>query len=143
MKVFSRMRRTKNLRGLGRDEWDAYSQEDTDYGAYYSDYSDFYSEPEFNPSSHTPAEDSTLPVLDRIFNIGTRLAEGYLSYQQQSELNEINLDRAKRGLAPLDVQMYKAQAAPRVNVALAPDQQKMLMYGGIALLAVFMLKKRN
>lgn len=75
-------------------------------------------------------------ILDSILKAGTV----YLSIQQQSDLQRINLQRAQQGLAPLD----PAQYAAGVNVGLSSSTQNALLWiaGGIgALLLVSMLMK--
>lgn len=57
--------------------------------------------------------------------------------QQQYQLMQINLDRASKGLPAIDVASYSGAG---VNVGLAPDTQKLLMYGVLAILAAYLLK---
>lgn len=54
------------------------------------------------------------------------------------QLFQLNLQRAQQGLPPLSTQVY----APAVNIGMSPEMQKMVMIGGLALLAVLLLKKR-
>ena len=51
---------------------------------------------------------------------------------QQRQLMQINVDRAKRGEPPLDIAQYSGVG---VNVGLSPQTQALVTYGGIALLA--------
>jgi hypothetical protein len=60
-----------------------------------------------------------------------------LTAAQAYQLQQINLERAQRGLAPLSA----AQYAPTVNVGVNQDTQRMLMIGAIALGAVLLLSK--
>ena len=53
---------------------------------------------------------------------------------QQLQLMQINIQRAKQGLPAIDVASYSGAG---VNVGLSPDTQKLVIYGGIALLAVY------
>jgi hypothetical protein len=62
-----------------------------------------------------------------------------LSLKQQSDLNELNLERARRGQPPLNVSQYAAQSAPQVRAGLTPDTQSLLIYGGAALAGVWLL----
>lgn len=57
---------------------------------------------------------------------------------QQQQLFDLNIERAKRGLAPIS----SAQFAPTYNVGVSPQLQQILLFGGIALLAVLMLRRR-
>ncbi len=61
-----------------------------------------------------------------------RLLPVLASTHQQKQLLEVQVQRAKQGLPPLDATQY----AGGVQVGLAPDVQKMLMWGGIVALAV-------
>ena len=61
-----------------------------------------------------------------------RLLPVIASTYQQKQLLDVQVERARNGLAPLDASQY----APGVRVGLAPDTQRLLMYGGLALLAL-------
>jgi hypothetical protein len=60
------------------------------------------------------------------------------TYQQRQILN-IQLERAKAGLPPIDAQQFGAG----VNVGIAPELQKMLLISGAALLAVLWFASRR
>lgn len=67
---------------------------------------------------------STLPVL--------------ASTYQQQQLNKLNLERMRNGLPPISGQQYASQyqiPAAQVQVGMTSDTQKLVMYGGLALLA--------
>jgi hypothetical protein len=51
---------------------------------------------------------------------------------------QLNIERAKNGLPPLDIASYSGIG---VNVGLSPETKNLLIYGGIALLAVFFLTR--
>src|SRR5574340_367336 len=70
-------------------------------------------------------------IVNNITKIGTAV----LSLDQQRQLADINLQRAQSGLAPLSA----SQFAPQMNVGVAPDTQKLIMYGGIALIGILAL----
>lgn len=132
------------LRGVGQSElsWTPLDSEDYDAG-YFQAYGTL---PDTYPTSvytGSGGDSFNLPDLNKLYDFAARAGSTVLDFYQQKELNDINLERAKRGQAPLDVQMYKAQAAPRVNVALAPDQEKLLIYGGIGLLAIMFLSRKK
>ena len=57
----------------------------------------------------------------------------------QRRLLNVQLDRARQGLPPLQASEYGAT----VNVGLAPSTQTMLLYGGAALLLVLFLSRRR
>ncbi len=61
-----------------------------------------------------------------------RLLPVLASTYQQKQLLEVQVDRARQGLPPLDATQY----AGGVQVGLSPDVQKLLMWGGIAALAI-------
>ena len=57
---------------------------------------------------------------------------------QQFQLMQLNIERAKQGLPPIDIASYSGVG---VNVGLSPDTQKLIMWGGAALLAVLLLRR--
>lgn len=57
---------------------------------------------------------------------------------QQVQLMQLNIERAKKGLPPVDIASYSGIG---VNVGLSPDTKNLLLYGGIALVAVFFLTR--
>lgn len=62
----------------------------------------------------------------------SRIASNVVMANQQRQLMQINVDRAKRGEPPLDIAQYTGVG---VNVGLSPQTQTLVTYGGIALLA--------
>ena len=57
---------------------------------------------------------------------------------QQVQLMQLNIERAKGGLPPIDIASYSGVG---VNVGLSPATRNLLIYGGIALVAVFFLTR--
>ena len=57
---------------------------------------------------------------------------------QQVQLMQLNIERAKSGLPPIDIASYSGVG---VNVGLSPATRNLLIYGGIALVAVFFLTR--
>ena len=57
---------------------------------------------------------------------------------QTYQLNQINLERARMGLPPIDVSQYATGVG--VRVGLAPQTQQLVIYGGLALLAVLVFQ---
>lgn len=60
-----------------------------------------------------------------------QLATSALTALQTYQLNQINVQRATQGLPPINTAAY----GMGVNVGLTQDTQKLVMYGGLALLA--------
>lgn len=60
-----------------------------------------------------------------------------LTAVQTYQLNQINVERAKLGLPPIDTSAYTGVG---VRVGLAPQTQQLLIYGGLALLAVMVFQ---
>lgn len=58
--------------------------------------------------------------------------------EYQRQIIKAQLERASKGLPPLQPSEY----APAVNVGLSPQTRNLLMYGGIALVAVLLLRRR-
>jgi len=65
-------------------------------------------------------------------NTLTRLLPVMATTYQQRQLLEIQTERARQGLPPLDASQYGVG----VNVGLNPDTRKLLIYGGVAALAL-------
>ena len=62
------------------------------------------------------------------------------SIYQQKTLMDINVERARQGLAPIDQSAF----APTVNVGLPPDQMKqIMMLAGLAVLALYLNGRRK
>lgn len=61
-----------------------------------------------------------------------RIASSVVMAKQQRDLMQINVDRAKAGLPPLDMAAYTGVG---VNVGLSQSTQQLVIYGGVALLA--------
>jgi len=55
---------------------------------------------------------------------------------QQLQLMQINVDRARKGLPPVDAQAY---SGAYVNVGLDPNTQRLVTYAGLGILALFVL----
>jgi hypothetical protein len=60
-----------------------------------------------------------------------------LTAVQTYQLNQINVERARMGLPPIDTSAYTGVG---VRVGLAPQTQQLLVYGGLALLAVMVFQ---
>ena len=60
-----------------------------------------------------------------------------LTAAQTYQLNQINVERARMGLPPIDTSAYTGVG---VRVGLAPQTQQLIIYGGLALLAVMVFQ---
>jgi hypothetical protein len=66
----------------------------------------------------------------------TRILPSLTMGIQQIQLMQINTDRARKGLPPLDAQAY---SGAYVNVGLDPNTQRLVTYAGLGILALFVL----
>jgi len=57
----------------------------------------------------------------------------------QRRIINAQLERARQGLPPMQPSEY----APAINVGLSPQTRNLLIYGGIALVAVLLLRRRG
>lgn len=62
----------------------------------------------------------------------SRIASSVVMAKQQRDLMQINVERAKKGLPPLDMAQYTGVG---VQVGLSSQTQALVTYGGLALLA--------
>jgi hypothetical protein len=60
-----------------------------------------------------------------------------LTALQTYQLNQINVERAKMGLPPIDTSQYTGVG---VRVGLSPQTQQLIIYGGLALLGVLVFQ---
>lgn len=67
------------------------------------------------------------------------VATGIATAYQLKTLTDLNADRARNGLPPLDM----SAIAPQINVGLPPEQLKLLMIGVAAIVAAIYLSKRK
>jgi len=65
-----------------------------------------------------------------------QIAKQGLNLVQVQQLNQINVARARQGLPPIDTSRYTGTA---VNLGLTPQTQQLIIYGGLALLAVLLI----
>lgn len=75
-----------------------------------------------------------------------KLVDIYGAYQaqrtaskMQSELARQNMERAKAGLSPINIEDYARYSAPQVNVGLSDATKNLLIYGGLALGGIFLV----
>lgn len=74
---------------------------------------------------------------DWMNTVSSTIKDIVTQYNQQKIL-DANIERARQGLPPINT----ASIAPTYNVGLSPETQQLLMFGGIALLAILLLKRR-
>jgi hypothetical protein len=86
-----------------------------------------------------PTAGGSPSLLDQIVSFGQKLIPVALSLEQQRGLNDLNMQRARMGLPPLNTSQYMAQSAPQVRFGMTSDVQNLVMYGGAALLGVWLL----
>lgn len=91
----------------------------------------------------TAPPNATPPTLaDTFKGIITDGAQAYLTKIQldmQKKLMDLQLERARRGLPPQDIDPSAYGLAPTARVGLTSDTTKLLMYGGLGLLAVLLV----
>jgi len=97
-----------------------------------------------------PAIETAAPGITEIANRIATEGESWISAisramtmvsmaDYQRRLLNAQLDRARQGLPPLNASEY----APAINVGLSPQTRNLLIYGGIALVAVLLLRRRG
>lgn len=77
--------------------------------------------------------DTDLTETGDIFSVGTQV----LNVINTAQIRQINIERAKQGLPPID----SSAIAPQVNVGLSPETQRLILFGGIALIAFLVLRR--
>lgn len=79
------------------------------------------------------------------FDSLTRLLPSLAATYQQKQLLDVQVERARQGLPPLNTSQYSSNFG--VNVGVSPDTQKLLIYAGLGLAALFVFstlsKKRS
>lgn len=69
------------------------------------------------------------------------LAKGYMAYDMQRDLLQVNLARAEKGLPPIS----SSSLAPTLNMGISPDVQRLgfIAVGGLVLVGLFSAFKRG
>lgn len=91
--------------------------------------------PEWETPPYNP-DDSNLAQTADLYSIGTQI----LNVFNTAQVRQINIDRAKQGLPPID----SSAIAPQVNVGLSPEISSMLKWGllvGVGYIALQALRK--
>ncbi len=71
-------------------------------------------------------------ILDTLVNNIGKIGTAYAQYQSQKSLINLNMERAKQGLPPIDA----GDVAPQANVGIAPATRNMLYVGIGALVLI-------
>ncbi len=98
------------------------------------------------PSAVTATEAPVAPsTIDKVKDILLGVSSAYLTYEQlqaQKKVMSAQLARAQAGLPPLAIDMEQyGLTGPSVSVGLSPQTKSLLIYGGGALAAVYLLPK--
>jgi len=83
-------------------------------------------------------------IADRIKDIVFGVSQAYLTAEQlkaQKKILDLQLQRAQQGLPPLDINMQSYGFGPQATVGLSSDTKTLLMWGGAALAAVYLVPK--
>lgn len=100
-------------------------------------------------SVYQPVIEQTAPGMTKVINQQSQPGESWIDTAQraltmlvmtnsQRQLMQINLERARQGLPPISA----AQAGLSVGVEVGAETKQLLIYGGLALLAVLALSRR-
>jgi hypothetical protein len=123
-----RMRENSNpLQGLGQSVYDAMG---------------ISASPD--PAATATSAPASQSWIDSIKNLFTGAAQIYLTKNQldaQNKILDTQLSRARAGLPPLDIDVSRYGLQPTVGVNLGASTQNLLMWGVVALAAVFLLPK--
>lgn len=84
------------------------------------------------PSIVSKIEETQTPGESWIDTL-SRILPSILASVQQKQLLDVQIERARAGLPPLDVSQY----TPGVSVGLSQSTKDLIMYGGIAALGVW------
>mgnify|MGYP001003535001 CR=1 FL=1 len=88
------------------------------------------------PGINQRVQETAVAGEDYLTTLQRILSSLALTYQQQ-QLMALNIERARRGQPPVDIAQYSGIG---VNVGLSTGTQQLVMYGGIALLALLALQ---
>jgi len=70
--------------------------------------------------------------FDGLISSAEKLGTAWMGYEQARDIQQLNLELVRQGKEPIS----QADIAPQVRVGIAPDTQRMMMIGGIGLLAL-------
>jgi len=97
-----------------------------------------------------PAIESVAPGITEVANRIAVEGESWISaisramttvamLESQRQIIKAQMERASKGLPPMQPSEY----APAINVGLSPQTRSLLIYGGLALVAVLLLRRRG
>jgi len=86
---------------------------------------------------------TSVPWYERVLNVTEKVLPAYQQYKMQEKIIKMQLERARNGQPPLNVEQYSAppvrvQVQPTFTGQLAPSTKRMLWIGG-GLLAALLL----
>lgn len=99
-----------------------------------------FAEPGTPSSTGTAAASWLDNALNSAIDAVKQLVPVYVSAQQAQTCVQVNADRARNGLAPIDC--ASGGLAPQVSVGVSPDV-KFIMWGSLAIGAVYLLTKKR
>jgi len=91
--------------------------------------------PAGSAKTQPPIGQSILPAAGNIFGLGTQV----LSLLQLNKVHKINLERAKKGLPPIDASDAGVAAQADVNIRFDKGLKNVLIYGGVAVGAILLI----
>lgn len=95
-----------------------------------------------DPATTAPASAASPTWANTITQLVTTASQVYLTAEQmkaQRDLMRTQLLRAQQGLAPLDIDPSVYGLQPTARVGFTSDTQKLLIYGGLGVAALWML----
>lgn len=101
----------------------------------------YAAEPYYIPvgGSEYPSVGQEPTILDQLLRTGQSAVEMWLTYDARKDMQDMNIERARRGLPPVDASAYMRMTAPQVQFGMSSDTKNLVMYGGIGVLAVMVL----
>ncbi len=98
------------------------------------------------PEQVTTTQTAVAPsTADKIKDLVLGVSQAYLTYEQmqaQKKVMDLQLERARSGQPPLDINMEQyGLVGPSVSVGLSPQTKQLLTYGAVGLAAVYLLPK--
>lgn len=98
-----------------------------------------------DPTSMATTAPTSSSLSQTFMDIAQVAAQTYLTKTQidaQKKILNMNLDRAKQGLTPLDINPANyGLPGPSVGVGMTEDTKKFLMFGGLGLAALFLVSQ--
>ena len=86
-----------------------------------------------------PASSGSSLDFNQLIQMGKDLGIAFMAYDQQKMVQQINLERINRGMAPINPSLL----APTMNFGLSSDTMTYLLIGGGALVLLLMMGKKH